>query len=461
VRHLTDRLHQAQSPLAELSAGDRSVAAAFTLSYEHLDEARRRMFRLLGVHPGPDIDTEAAAALAAVDPAQADHLLESLVDDHLVQQPAGRYRLHDLVRQHARTVAVTDEPDTGRRDALRRVIDFYLHTGYRSSQLLDQHHPPIDIGTPATGCIPAALADDPAAMAWFDANHRNILAAWAAAEEAGWDTAVWQLAWTLDNFHYRRGYIHDNIASWLAGLAAAERLDDVATQARAHRRLGLVYAPLGEKGQATALYHLEQSLTLSEKIGDLLGQAGVHFVLALAWIHPEDYERALPHMTSARDLYRDIGDTKWEMRALGMMGACHARLGHHDQARDYCTSALDLCRRHGDVYGQAENLDALSAIAANTGRTAEALRHSEQALALWHDLDNTYRQAATLAALGDTYRDLAHHEQARHAWQQAIALYRDQKMRQPQRGSGSVWPTSQSWPQENTRETRHHRPLQL
>ena len=82
--------------------GVRSVAAAFALSYEHLDAAQQRMFRLLGVHPGPDIDTDAAAALAAVDSAEAGRLLESLVDDHLLQQPAaGRYRLHDLVRQHA------------------------------------------------------------------------------------------------------------------------------------------------------------------------------------------------------------------------------------------------------------------------------------------------------------------------------------------------------------------------
>jgi tetratricopeptide (TPR) repeat protein len=427
VRHLADRLRQAQSPLAELSVGDRSVAAAFTLSYEHLDPARRRMFRLLGVHPGPDIDTEAAAALAAVDAAEAGRLLESLVDDHLLRQlTAGRYQLHDLVRQHARTVALTDEPDAARLDARRRVIDFYLHSAYRASRLLDQQHPPIDLGAPATGCEPVALADDGAAMAWFDANHHCVRAMRAAAEEAGWDTTVWQLAWTLDNFHYRRGHIHDNIASWLAGLAAAERLGDVAAQARAHRRLGLVYAPVGR--QETALHHLERSLTLSEEVGDLLGQAGAHFVLAMAWTHRDDFQRALTHVTSARNLYREAGDSKWEMRALSMMGACHTRLGHHDQARDYCESALELCRRHGDVYGQADSLDNLGGIAAGTGRHAEALGHYEDALKLWYDLDNTYRQAGTLTALGDAHRGLDQHDEARRAWQQAVDLYRDQNL---------------------------------
>jgi DNA-binding SARP family transcriptional activator/tetratricopeptide (TPR) repeat protein len=429
VRHLADRLRQANSPLAELSAGDRSVAVAFTLSYQHLDAARQRMFRLLGVHPGQNIDTEAAAALAAVDPGEAGRLLESLVDDHLLQEPAaGRYRLHDLVRQHARAVAMSDESDTARRDALRRVIDFYLHTAYRASRLLDQQHPPLDMGVPSDGCVPAPLADDSAAMGWFDANHQNVRTARLAAEAAGWDTAVWQLGWTLDNYHYRRGQIHDNIESWLAGLAAAERLGDVAAQARAHRRLGLVYAPLGEEERETALHHLEQSLALSEKIGDRLGQAGVHFVIALAWTHRDDYRRALTHMSSSRQLYRDVGDTKWEVRALSMIGACHTRLGDHDEAREYCESALDLCRRHGDSYGQADTLDNLGAIAVATGGHAEALRHYEGSLAIWRDLDNTYRQAGTLAPIGDAHRALRRYDQARLAWQRAIDLYRDQNL---------------------------------
>lgn len=429
VKHLADRLCQAQPSLTELSAGDRSVAGAFALSYEYLDPARQRMFRLLGVHPGPDFDTETAAALAATDPAEASRSLDSLVDDHLLQEPkAGRYQLHDLVHQHARSVVLTDEPDTARCDALRRMIDFYLHTAYSGSRLLDLQYPPIDVGAPASGCVPVRLAGDTAAMAWFDANHDNILAAQAAAEEAGWDTAVWQLAWTLDKFHYRRGHIHDNIASWLAGLAAAERLGDVAVQARARRRLGLVYPTLGKKGQTTALHHLERSLTLSEKIGDRLGQAGAHFVLALAWTYRDYYQQALTHMTNARNMYRDLGDTKWEVRALSMIGACHTRLGNHDQARAYCESALNLCRRHGDVYGQADSLDNLGAIATITGRHTEALQHYEQALALWHDLDNTHHQAGTLAALGDTHHNLARHQQAQQLWQLAANSYRNQNL---------------------------------
>jgi DNA-binding SARP family transcriptional activator len=425
VRYLARRLQHARWPLAELSAGDRGVAAAFALSYEQLDDARRRMFRLLGVHPGPDFDAPAAAALAALDLTEAERLLEGLVDDHLLQQHApGRYRFHDLLGRHARTTALDDEPEADRRAALRRVVDFHLHTAYRGSRLLDDQHPPLDLEPP--GCAPWPLADAEEAMRWFDANHGCVLAARTAAEEQGWDTAVWQLAWTLDNFHYRRGDLHANIACWRAGLAAAVRLGDRAVQARAHRRLGLVYAPLGRFSEA--LEHLDESLRLAELIGDVLGQAGVHYVLALAWLEQDDHVRALARATSAHDLYRELGNTKWETRALSLVGTCHSHLGHHERARRYCGTALALSRRRGDGYGEAESLESLGRIAADLGEHATALEHYERALALWRALDNTYRQAGVLVALGDTHRQLADSGRARQAWREAVELYRAREL---------------------------------
>jgi DNA-binding SARP family transcriptional activator len=425
VGYLANRLRQAHSPLTEFAAGDRSVAAAFALSYEHLHPPQRRLFRLLGIHPGPDFDAYAAAALAAVDLPEAERLLQSLVDDHLLQEPApGRYRFHDLVRQHAHAVAVTDEPEPLRHRALQRVVDYYLHTAHNGSRLLDRQHPPIAVE--AADCVPHPMAGSAAAMAWFDANHRCVLAARTAAEDAGWDTVVWQLAWSLDNFHYRRGHLHDNIASWQVGLAAAERLGDLAVQARAHRRLGLVYAPLGRDDEASL--HLRRSLALSAQVGDTLGQAGAHVVLALALTWKKDDRGVLAHLTEARNLYRRSGNTQWEIRVLSMMGASYTRLGQHVRARAFCESALSLCLRHNDLYGQADTLDSLGAITGNTGDHRQALHHYGRALTLWRDLDNTYRQAGTLAALGDTHRELGEGDQAEQRWQEAIDLYRGQNL---------------------------------
>ncbi|HEY3478297.1 MAG TPA: tetratricopeptide repeat protein, partial [Streptomyces sp.] len=100
---------------------------------------------------------------------------------------------------------------------------------------------------------------------------------------------------------------------------------------------------------AEALPHLNRSLVLTGEIGDTLGQAGVHFVPALHWTHEKDDERALGHANSALELYRALGDPKWEARAFAMIGACHSRLGRHGKARTHAEAGLALCRERQDV----------------------------------------------------------------------------------------------------------------
>ena len=422
VRYLAGRLRQACWPLAELEGGDSSVAAAFTLSYQDLTPAAQRMFRLLGLHPGPDFDAPAAAALAAVDLCEAERLLETLVDDHLLQQTAAdRYRFHDLLRRHACTTASAEESEPDRLAALGRMVDFYLHTAYRGSRLFAGPHPPIKLDRTPAGCVPDPLPDATAAMIWFANNHSCVLGAQATAERAGWDAKVWQLAWTVDRFQQRHGLLHATVACWRSGLAAAERLGDLHAQARAHRRLGLVYAPLGESGQA--FQHLKESLRLSEEIGDHYGQAGVHYVLALAWLWENDYGQALSHATTAHRLNRELANDIWAARALSMVGLCQAHLGHHEVAGVACRTALTLCREFDDRYGEADSLDGLGLIANATGEHSEALDHYQRALMCWRDLGNIYRQAGTLARIGDAHRDLGRPEPARNAWQEAIDLY--------------------------------------
>jgi hypothetical protein len=117
--YLASRLRH---PLPELSAGRRSVAATIDLSYQDLTPDQQQMFRLVALHPGADIDTHAAAALAHVSNALADRLLEELLDANLLQQDVpGRYRFHDLVRAHAAAICAAQESVVGQREALTRL----------------------------------------------------------------------------------------------------------------------------------------------------------------------------------------------------------------------------------------------------------------------------------------------------------------------------------------------------
>src|SRR5580693_5931920 len=121
-----------------MQAENLSVAAAFDLSYQDLTGGQQRLFRRLGLHPGPSIDAYAAAALDDTDLATARRHLDGLYDQHLLTEPAsGRYRLHDLLREHARALAASDDP-ADRDAAVGRLLDYYLHTALAASRHISE-----------------------------------------------------------------------------------------------------------------------------------------------------------------------------------------------------------------------------------------------------------------------------------------------------------------------------------
>ncbi len=424
---LAEELRQAAVRLDVLDAGELHVnlRAVFFCSYDALDGEVAEVFRLLGLAPGPDISLAAAASLTAQPVTRTRVLLRDLEAAHLVQQHLpGRYRMHDLIRLYAAERAHYDHSQDSRNVALKRVVDFYLHTANTGDRLLYPYSQPIELHEPAPGCVPHALEDLAATLAWFDNEHLCLLAAQALAEEQGWDTSVWQLAWTLNGFHYRRGLLRDSVAVWQVGLAAAERLGELATQSRVHHLLGHVCSRAGR--HAEALDHLRQALTLAEQTNDPHGQLSGHYGLAWCWANQGDYQLALTHATHALRLAQVLGRAEWEADALNTVGWCHARLGHHQQARSFCEHALTLFRQHHHREGEADALDSLGYIAHRTGQHSDAIGYYQHALALFRDLENFYDKADTLARLGDTYVDLGSHPQARDTWQQALELYRAQ-----------------------------------
>jgi len=147
----------AASRLGLLATENVSVAAAFDLSYANLSETQRRLFRRLGLHPGPDIDAHAAAALDGTGLAAARRGLEDLYDQCLLTEPApGRYRLHDLLREHARDLAARRDPGDDRAAAATRLLDYYQHTAARANALIArQTRPAPAAGGPAPTAAPA------------------------------------------------------------------------------------------------------------------------------------------------------------------------------------------------------------------------------------------------------------------------------------------------------------------
>ena len=171
-------LAAAAGRLELMATEDLSVAAAFDLSYADLTAGQQRLFRRLGLHPGGDIDGYAAAALDGTGLGAARRGLEALYDQCLLTEPAaGRYRIHDLIREHARALAARIDPDRDRDQATGRLLDYYQHTAARADALIARQTRPAPAC--AAGAVPAAapgLASREQALAWARAERGSLFA---------------------------------------------------------------------------------------------------------------------------------------------------------------------------------------------------------------------------------------------------------------------------------------------
>ncbi|HEX5407979.1 MAG TPA: tetratricopeptide repeat protein [Pseudonocardiaceae bacterium] len=427
--HLVDDI---AAELRELGLGaldsedpEASLPGVLSWSLCYLTEQQRTVFALLGIAPGPDVGLHSAINLAGLPVASTRAVLQELADASLItRNPGNRYAMHDLVRAYAITLAHQDLTVDTREAALRRVVDFYVHTAHSAERVLN-YREPIRPDPPAPGCLPYPLPDQAAALVWLDTEHACLLAAQHAATTRGWHLAVWRLAQSLTAFHHRRGRLHDLLAVWQVGLAAAEHLPDPTNHTTlAHRVLGDAYAAVGQHEEAIG--HLNQARALSERRHDSAGQAHAHFTIAIAWERRGDERLALEHATRAWDLFRTLDDPAWEAAALNMVGWYTARFGKYDQGREHCEAALTLHRRHGDPAGEARALDSLAYIDHHVGHHHQAIDRYEQALTLFRELGNTHEVATTLDSLGKPHADLGQHDQARAVWREAVELYRRQ-----------------------------------
>lgn len=361
--------------------------------------------------------------------------------------------MHDLIRAYATTAH--DLPEDVREAALVRVVDFHLHTAHAANRLLDPTRRLPEPDPPAPGVHLLPLPDAMTATAWMEAEHAILLATQRAAAALSRHRVVWHLARTLDRFHYRRGHLRDELATWRAALAAAAHLSDPAALSCAHRLLGTACATLGLRQEATG--HLDQALSLALRHHDIDEQANTQQMLAYAWGLWGDDRRALSHAEHALDLFRVLGQPVQEATALNQVGWYGALLGDFDTAREHCQAALALHRDHHDPGGEADTLDSLGLIAHRTGDHRQAIGHYEEALTLFRLLGNTYLIADTLENIGHPRAALGHHDQARKAWQEALELYRelnrDDDAERVRRRLGELGPASMSNTPSDARDT--------
>jgi tetratricopeptide (TPR) repeat protein/transcriptional regulator with XRE-family HTH domain len=423
---LADELRDASGRLDALDAGDpaASVRAVFSWSVRHLSQEAAQMFRLLGIHPGPDISVPAAASLAGCGPAEASQRLGELARARLItERVGGRYALHDLVRTYAAEQAQETGSEVERNAAAGRMLDHYLQTAARAAHLLNPSHEPVALAMPSPGTAPEQPADNRQALAWFEEEHRVLLAAITLAVPLGFDVHAWQLPWALAPYLQARGHWQEWAATQRTALAAATRLGDVAAQAVSSRLLAAAYSDLGDYDESAQLF--TASLTLYQRLGNRLGEAKVQHNLAALAEGQGRYADVLGHAEQALSLYRAIGDKPSEAAALNNVGWTHCLLGDYEQARALCREALALCTEVGHHWLEGYVWDSLGYAEHHMGNLGEAVACYQRALSLHREAGDRFTEAEALAHLGETCQAAGQPAQARAAWQQALAIFDD------------------------------------
>jgi DNA-binding SARP family transcriptional activator len=409
---LAAELRDTQSRLDVLGTGDPAtdLRAVFSWSCRQLSERAARMFRLLGLHPGPDITAPAAAGLAAAGVREARTLLAELTRGRLVIEHApGRYTLHDLLRAYAADLATAPETADDPRAALGRLFDHYLATAAAAMDLL---HPAEAHRRPriALAAVPTPDLDSPqAALAWLDAERACLVAVTAHAAAHGWPSHAVRLSATIER-HLRGGHYPDGLSVHGHARDAARQAGDHDGEAGALLALGVLHWMLGARDKAAD--HIGQALARYRRTGNELGRARCLSNLGALEADQGRYEPAARYLEESLVLTRAAGDRPGEATVLINLADILRRVGGGRQATEHLQRALALCRQDGDRYGEAHALQTLGEVEQRAGRLEPAAGHYRQALAVFRQIGHQKGEAWVLTYLGAICNHLGQPERA-------------------------------------------------
>ncbi|GAB3415311.1 AfsR/SARP family transcriptional regulator [Flindersiella endophytica] len=422
-RRITDQVAELDegSRLDVLSVGDdeqSAVRVAFDHSYAALEPASARMFRLLGLVPGPHTTVEAAAALAGVPLVEARDSLSRLVAAHLVERSASdRFAVHDLLKLYARERVQGELHQTDRVKSTERLYAWYLELADAAARLLYPQVLRLPQSEPMTT---REHAGPEAALAWLEAERPNLVAATVHAAEYGPRREAWLLADVLRGYCWIRRHGVDWLVIAEAGLAAAEAEDEPRAQAAAEFSLGMANLCLNRYREAIG--HQRRALALCERGGWDEGRANALGNLGIVHFELGELELAVDYHQRALTLNQASGSLRGEAVNLDNLGHVHLTAGRLAEAGTHLHQALELHRRQDDRHSQAFSCNQLGQLYAWMGLPDEALAYLSEALTLYQQLGNLNGQAMSLASAAAVYNDLSRPDVALELAEQGMEL---------------------------------------
>jgi DNA-binding SARP family transcriptional activator len=396
-----------------------AVRAVFSWSYRRLTPAAARAFRLLSLHPGPEVGRPAAAALLG---APARTLLDALVGAHLLEETGpDRFGLHDLLRAYAAECAAADEPEQSRAAAVRRTLAWYLHTADAAARAFSPAGVRPGLAPPEPGCAPLSFERPDQALRWCESELPNLVAATAAARSRGEHATAWRLPVILWEFFSRRKHWSDWIATHLAGLAAAEECGDRTGEGWVLNTLGPAYRDLKRYGEALDCF--QRALRIWQETGQRVGQGWTLYNIGDTLRETGRLEEAIEYLTRSLAISRESGVRWGEGWALAMLGDASRRLGRPADALRFLHQSLRIRQEAGDDVGRAVTLTMLGHVHRDLGNLPEALRFFRRSLLICRQSDQPQLEARNLLAIGDALRDSDRAPEARESWGDALAAF--------------------------------------
>jgi DNA-binding SARP family transcriptional activator/Tfp pilus assembly protein PilF len=397
------------------------IRGVFSWSYRQLPTDVARAFRLVGLHPGPDIDAYAVAAMTGVSVTQARDDLTLLARAHLLQpSTAGRYEMHDLLRAYARQLATAHDGDAARDEALIRLYNHYLGAAASVMDTLfpaeKQYRPRIPDGSPPAPSLVSAAE----ARAWLDARRATLVAVAVHMATEGAPGHATRLAATLYRYLETGGHFVDAVTIHSHARDASRLIGDRAAEATALTNLGIICWRQG-RYQEAAGYHRE-AMAASLEIGDRIGEAIAVSNLGIVYERQGSYAESTDSYRRGLGLFRGAGDRSGEARTLGNLGSVAARQGQYKQAVGWYQQALALFREIGDRTGEASALPDLGFAYQRQGHHEQAVDCFRQALVLFKESGDRTGEIEALNGVGEMLLSTGRPNEARAEFNAALTL---------------------------------------
>lgn len=395
------------------------VRTVFGWSYQLLTAEQARLFRRLGLHPGPELSPHAAAAAAGLTLSAARRLLDELAEVHLIDVSArDRYRLHDLLRAYAVDRAEHDDPAEDRDRALHALLDWYASTAAVADRvaypaymhrLRDRYSPPV---------VMTARAE---AITWLADERANVVAAIRHAAQQNLTDRVILLVHAIETCLYHQAYWDDLFEVCALGIAAARLSDDRASQAWFLNRTGWACLQVGDWEDAVGDLH--RALVLAQDLGDRYLEAYARNDLGTGSLRRQRYREALDYLRPAQSLSQGTDGGRQEAFVLCNISAALTGLGHHDQALTHAERSLRLRWQAGDREGEVFTRNQLAQVWQALGDHDKAIEVCEGALDIPREYVYLPDVAAALDTLGFSLRQAGDTRGAEACWLEALEIY--------------------------------------